>query len=47
MNSQIASSGGGNDGIGFAIPATTVQALLAQATAGSQAASAASTVTGA
>jgi putative serine protease PepD len=47
VNSQIASSGGGNDGIGFAIPATTVQALLAQATAGSQAASAASTVTGA
>ncbi|HMS61610.1 MAG TPA: trypsin-like peptidase domain-containing protein [Solirubrobacteraceae bacterium] len=34
VNSQIASRGGGNDGIGFAIPATTVQALLAQATAG-------------
>ena len=34
VNSQIASQGGGNDGIGFAIPATTVQALLAQATAG-------------
>jgi putative serine protease PepD len=47
VNSQIASRGGGNDGIGFAIPATTVQALLAQATAGSQAASAASAVTGA
>ncbi len=38
VNSQIASRGGGNDGIGFAIPATTVQALLAQATAGEQAA---------
>ena len=37
VNSQIASRGGGNDGIGFAIPATTVQALLAQATAGTQA----------
>ena len=38
VNSQIASRGGGNDGIGFAVPATTVQALLAQATAGEQAA---------
>ena len=37
VNSQIASSGGGNNGIGFAVPATSVQALLAQATAGSAA----------
>ena len=42
VNSQIASSGGGNDGIGFAVPATSVQALLAQATAGSQAQASAS-----
>jgi putative serine protease PepD len=28
VNSQIASQGGGNDGIGFSIPAATVQSLL-------------------
>ena len=28
VNSQIASQGGGNDGIGFSIPAATVQAML-------------------
>ena len=28
VNSQIASQGGGNDGIGFAIPSATVQSLL-------------------
>ena len=44
VNSQIASRGGGNDGVGFAIPSTTVQALLAQATAGSAANAAATGV---
>ena len=28
VNSQIASQGGGNDGIGFSIPAATVQSML-------------------
>ena len=46
VNSQIASRGGGNDGIGFAIPATTVQALLAQATAGASAAADAESASG-
>lgn len=37
VNSQIASQGGGNDGIGFAIPADTVRSVLEQASAGASA----------
>jgi putative serine protease PepD len=39
VNSQIASQGGGNDGIGFAIPAATVQSMLESGSASGSAAS--------
>ncbi len=35
VNSQIASQGGGNDGIGFSIPAATVKTMLEQAASSS------------
>ncbi len=35
VNSQIASQGGGNDGIGFSIPASTVQSMLENGSSGS------------
>jgi putative serine protease PepD len=37
VNAQIASRGGGNDGIGFAIPAATVAGIIEQAASASEA----------
>ena len=47
VNSQIASQGGGNDGIGFSIPAATVQSMLENGSSTSQSSAGAATSDGA
>ena len=47
VNSQIASQGGGNDGIGFSIPAATVQSMLENGSSDSASSSGAASSDGA